>query len=229
MKLSLFSAAEKFGPGAAEKVLRGYEFLPRLVMRLTQLVFAAIVVGLYGTKVGRDHRDGEAQSVDWLYAMFVGGVSGVTCMVYLAVHWFREIRWHFAWDFTLVIFWLALGVRFHVIYQGHSSGDYDDASVRAMKAAIAFDFINTILWLLTGIYSCVRQYAEQKIVAMFEKVFSCFKRKAKGGAEKAARKVAGEHYDDLEMGFDKLNGHPLAQTAKEHIMPKVYERDPRKF
>lgn len=162
--------ATRVGKGAATKQVALYENLARWAARGVQLIFALIVVGLYGHRVDRDRTAGTGQAVGWVYAVLVASLSSITCVVYSVP--FVPVHRAFAWDLVLAVLWLALFGTFAAIFlHRDSDDDYGDGvSIRAMKAAVWVDLVNLLLWLATGAYGCFRTFLGRKARALENRI-----------------------------------------------------------
>jgi hypothetical protein len=144
------------GKGAATKQIGLYENMTRWAARGVQLIFALLVVGLYGHRVDKDRTAGTSQAAGWVYAVLVSSLSCITCVLYAIP--FVPAHRAFAWDLTLAVLWLAVFGTFAAIFLHRDGGEpYDDGvSVRVMKAAVWVDLVNCLLWLATGAYGSFR-------------------------------------------------------------------------
>ncbi|KAI0528163.1 hypothetical protein F5B22DRAFT_24352 [Xylaria bambusicola] len=161
------SLATKFGKGAITKPIYIYETWMRLVGRGLQLIFALIVVGLYGSRVSSDHSHDRSQAVQWVYALFVSSLSAVTAVAFAVPQPFFKTARLFAWDFTLFILWIAAFGTFAVIFLRMPDDDehkwYENTRVSVMRAAVWIDLINALFWLATGGYGCFRTFVSRKV------------------------------------------------------------------
>ncbi|KAI2603267.1 uncharacterized protein GGS25DRAFT_86608 [Hypoxylon fragiforme] len=159
------SFVTKFGKGAATKQVYIYETWLRWVARGIQFILAIIVCGLYGSRVNRDHKDGNPQSVAWVYALIVAGLSSITCFVYAIPNPFSKFQSHrlFAWDLTLFVLWIALFGTFAVIFLKRDDDKYEGTSVALMKCAVWVDLVNALFWAGTGAYGCFRTFVGKKV------------------------------------------------------------------
>ncbi|KAI0967348.1 hypothetical protein F4678DRAFT_446322 [Xylaria arbuscula] len=165
MKLGLF--AKKFGKGAITKPIYLYETWLRLVGRSLQLIFALVVVGLYGSRVSSDHSNGRSQAVQWVYALIVASFSAITAVLFAIPQPFVKTARLFAWDFTLFVLWIAVFGTFAVIFLRMPDDDahkwYENTRVSVMHHAVWVDLVNAIFWLLTGGYGCFRTFVSRKV------------------------------------------------------------------
>ncbi|KAF1816571.1 hypothetical protein P152DRAFT_388440 [Eremomyces bilateralis CBS 781.70] len=130
----------------------------RFALRLLQFVLALTVCGLYGQDLRNAAAAGVYSDSKWIYAVVVGSISAVTCVVYalpiVTSHLF------FAWDALLWILWVAVFGVFGKLYihedpevvnpkDGHGPG------VQRMKNAVWVDLVNMLLWFITAVIGVV--------------------------------------------------------------------------
>ncbi|KAI2603741.1 hypothetical protein GGR54DRAFT_455994 [Hypoxylon sp. NC1633] len=163
--MPLKSLVKKFGKGAATKQVYLYETWLRWIARGIQLILALIVCGLYGSRVDRDRRDGNAQSAAWVYALLVAGLSCVTCFIYGIPNPFAKLQPHrlFAWDLILFILWIAVFGTFAAIFLKREDDEYEGVNVALMKCAVWVDLVNALFWMCTGAYGCFRTFVGKKV------------------------------------------------------------------
>ncbi|KAI6081323.1 hypothetical protein F4821DRAFT_31390 [Hypoxylon rubiginosum] len=164
--MTIKSLATRFGKGAVSKQTYVYELWARWVARGIQFILALVVVGLYGTRVDRDRRHGDPQSPAWVYALFVAGVSCITCVLYAIPNPFsKRLAPHrlFAWDVTLFILWIAVFGAFAAIFLKREEDEYQGTSVAVMKCAVWVDLVNALLWMGTAAYGGVRTFLGRKV------------------------------------------------------------------
>ncbi|KAI1112669.1 hypothetical protein F5Y14DRAFT_252074 [Nemania sp. NC0429] len=165
--MQLKSLVTKYGKGAVTKPLYLYETWLRLVGRALQLIFALVVVGLYGSRVSSDHNAGRPQSARWVYALFVASVSAATSVLFAIPQPFVRTARLFIWDFVLFIFWIAAFGVFAVLFLRMPDDDahkwYENTRVSVMRHAVWIDLVNAIFWLLTGGYGCFRTFVSRKV------------------------------------------------------------------
>ncbi|KAI1428666.1 hypothetical protein F5Y12DRAFT_681751 [Xylaria sp. FL1777] len=165
--MQLGSFASKFGKGAITKSIYIYETWLRLFGRGLQLIFALVVVGLYGSRVSSDHRNDRSQAVQWVFALIVASLSAITSVVFAIPQPFVRTARLFAWDFTLFVLWIAVFGTFAVIFLRMPDDDehkwYENTRVSVMRHAVWVDLVNAIFWLLTGCYGCFRTFVSRKV------------------------------------------------------------------
>lgn len=161
--------AARVGKGAATKQIGLYENMARWIARGIQLIFALIVVGMYGHRVDSDRRDGSSQSAAWLYATVVAGASCITCAVYCIP--FAPVHRLWPVDAVLSLGWLVVFGVFAGIFLHRESGtEYEGTSVRLMKVAVWIDLVNCILWLATTGYGVFRTFLGRKAKAIEDRL-----------------------------------------------------------
>ncbi|KAI0431140.1 hypothetical protein F5Y09DRAFT_204783 [Xylaria sp. FL1042] len=165
--MALGSIASKFGKGAIAKSLYIYETWLRLAGRSLQLIFALVVVGLYGSRVSSDHTNDRSQAVQWVFALIVSSLSAITSVLFAIPQPFVRTARLFAWDFTLFILWIAVFGTFAVIFLRMPDDDahkwYHNTRVSVMRHAVWIDLVNAVFWLLTGAYGCFRTFVSRKV------------------------------------------------------------------
>ncbi|KAI1102123.1 hypothetical protein F4804DRAFT_277080 [Jackrogersella minutella] len=203
MKMPLKSMATKFGKGAATKQIYIYETWLRWVARGIQFILAIIVCGLYGNRVDRDRKAGNAQTAAWVYALVVAGFSCVTCLIYAVPNPFSRMQSHrlFAWDLTLFVLWIALFGTFAAIFLKRDGGEYEGTSVALMKCAVWVDLVNAIFWLCTGVYGCFRTFVGRKVNNKIDH----YQNKVEDGFNSKVDQYAGPAINNFSMKLNPLH------------------------
>ncbi|KAI1203397.1 hypothetical protein F5X97DRAFT_131131 [Nemania serpens] len=211
--MQLKALATKYGKGAVTKPLYIYETWLRLVGRALQLIFALVVVGLYGSRVSSDHSHGRPQAAQWVYALFVASLSAVTAVVFAVPQPFVRTARLFAWDFALFVLWIAAFGVFAVLFLRMPDDDahkwYENVRASTMRHAVWVDLVNAIFWLLTGAYGCFRTFVSRKVDEKIE-----------GKLEQIESKVS-DRFGDSELA-SKLG-------AASHVASKVMPHVPQKL
>ncbi|KAI1350978.1 hypothetical protein F5Y01DRAFT_284291 [Xylaria sp. FL0043] len=165
--MKLAPLASKFGKGAITKPLYIYETWLRLLGRSLQLIFALVVLGLYGSRVSSDHANARPQAVQWVFALLVSALSALTSLLFAIPQPFVRTARLFAWDFTLFVLWIAVFGTFAVIFLRMPHDDahkwYENTRVSVMRHAVWVDLVNAVFWLLTGGYGCFRTFVSRKV------------------------------------------------------------------
>ncbi|GAW19853.1 hypothetical protein ANO14919_093440 [Xylariales sp. No.14919] len=210
MKVGSF--ASKFGKGAITKPLYIYETWLRLVGRGLQLIFALVVVGLYGSRVSSDHRHDRSQAVQWVFALIVASLSAITAILFAIPQPFVKTARLFAWDFVLFILWIAVFGTFAVIFLRMPDDDehkwYENTRVSVMRHAVWIDLVNAVFWLLTGGYGCFRTFVSRKV-----------DEKIDGIETKVSDKVS-DKFGDSNLGSKIGKAQDMASKAAPFVAPK---------
>ncbi|KAI3326095.1 hypothetical protein HD806DRAFT_434182 [Xylariaceae sp. AK1471] len=221
--MQLKSFATKFGKGAITKPIYIYETWLRLVGRSLQLIFALVVLGLYGSRVSSDHSAGNSQAVQWVYAVIVGSLSAITSILFAIPQPFVKTARLFAWDFVLFVLWISVFGTFAVIFLRMPEDDehkwYENTRVSTMRHAVWVDLVNAIFWLLTGGYGCFRTFVSRKV-----------DEKIDGKLEQLEGKVS-DKFNNSNLG-SKLGGESGLGSklgAASHIASKVAPHVAPKF
>ncbi|KAI0406487.1 hypothetical protein F4802DRAFT_100338 [Xylaria palmicola] len=207
----------KFGKSAITKPLYLYETWLRLVGRGLQLVFALVVIGLYGTRVREDRSEGHHQAVQWLYALTVGGLSALTAILFAIPQPFVRTARLFAWDLVMFVLWIAAFGTFAVIFLRMPDDDahkwYQGTRVSTMRSAVWIDLVNAIFWLLTGLYGCFRTFVSRKVD---EKIDS----KLEQLGDHVSDKLGGQ-FENVDLGSKVGAAANIASKFAPKIGPKM--------
>lgn len=124
--------------------------MARATLRTIQFSSAIIVIGIYGSELNyRSIRD-YTPITNEIYAQVVGILSVIT----VGFHCFVTVKraaW-VLWDLVLCVLWAALAGVYGSTYldgSGALAAEDEVKSADGMKAAIAFDLLSMVLWLLT--------------------------------------------------------------------------------
>lgn len=201
-----FNEGAGVGKTAGKSWLKTFEVIPRLVCRGLQFLFAIIACGFYGNRVDAESKAGDGVSAEWIYAVMVAGLSAVTAVLFVAatplgaipvigsaLKLFKTYR-AFAWDMILFIAWIVTFGIFAGIFLkrgGEDEDRYKGSNTSAMKAAVWIDFVNAILWIVSGIYGATKTFLGDKMDEATDKaghkLFS--KKKSTGKADVYAESV----------------------------------------
>ena len=131
----------------------------RAALRTLQFCSAIIIIGIYGSEL--HHRSNHAASTpitNEIYALVVGLLSVFT----VGLHCFLTIKRvpYIVWDFVMCVLYAALAGTFGGTYLVVGSREELAAedrvkSLEGMKAAVAFDLLGLVLWLLTFLQGSV--------------------------------------------------------------------------
>ncbi|KAM0243846.1 hypothetical protein ACHAPO_000707 [Fusarium lateritium] len=120
------------------------------VIHFFLFALALATCGLYGTDVHHANQQGKYSDSKWVYAVVVGSISAVTCVLYF-VPFVLRIAGVFVpvWDFILFVLWIALfGVFGKMYINEDAEGDGD---VRRMKNAVWVDLTSALLWFIAAL------------------------------------------------------------------------------
>ncbi|KAF9729397.1 hypothetical protein PMIN06_011062 [Paraphaeosphaeria minitans] len=184
------------GKTAAKTWLKTFEVVPRMVCRGLQFLFALIACGYY---VNANSNGGAAV---WLFAIAVSGLSAATAAVFALATPLAAIPFiggrmkvvktyrAFGWDLTLFVTWLVAFGVFAGIFLHRDNGDvFKGAKPAPMKVAVWIDFVNAVLWLLSGVYGAVKTFLGDKADAVTQRLGEKMFKKRE--AEVVAGKEAG--------------------------------------
>ncbi|KAI8683351.1 hypothetical protein NCS56_00459600 [Fusarium sp. Ph1] len=116
-------------------------------LHLCCFALALTTCGLYGTDLHHANQQHKYSDSKWVYAVVVGSISAVTCVVYFVPFILRIAGVVVAiWDFILFILWIALfGVFGKMYINEDAEGDSD---VQRMKNAVWVDLTSALLWFI---------------------------------------------------------------------------------
>ncbi|KAF7563550.1 hypothetical protein G7046_g600 [Stylonectria norvegica] len=120
------------------------------VLHLFLFALALATCGLYGTDLHKAHEHDKYADSKWIYAVVVGSISAVTCVVYFIPPILRVGGFFVAiWDFILFILWIALfGVFGKLFIHENPEGD---GGIKRMKNAVWVDLTSALLWLIVAV------------------------------------------------------------------------------
>lgn len=120
------------------------------VVHIVGFALALTVCGLYGKDLSRANEQDKYADSKWVYAVVVGGISAVTCLLYL-IPFILRIAGIVApiWDFILFILWIAVFGVFGKMYINEDAEG--DSNITRMKNAVWVDLANALLWLFASI------------------------------------------------------------------------------
>ncbi|KAM5349645.1 hypothetical protein ACJ41O_006150 [Fusarium nematophilum] len=178
-----FNEGTETGKTVGKAWLKTFEVVPRLVCRGLQFLFAIIACGFYGNRVAADDKADDGFSPEWILAIIVAGVSATTAILFVAatplgalpyigsrLKLFKTYR-AFAWDLILFIAWIVVfGIFAAIFLHRDSDNPYKGSSTGSMKVAVWIDMVNSLLWLASGLYGCVKTFLGDKADEMTDKV-----------------------------------------------------------
>lgn len=179
----VFNQGADMGKDAGKSWLKTFEVIPRLVCRGLQFLFAIIAVGFYGNRVDVESRAGDAVAAEWIYGTLIGGLSAVTAVLFVVasplsalpfiggkLNIFKTYK-AFPWDFFLFIAWIVVfGIFAGIFLKMDDDDDHKGSNTSAMKGAVWIDFVNAILWLVSGVYGCIKTCLGEKVDKVTNKV-----------------------------------------------------------
>jgi hypothetical protein len=188
--------AARAGKGVATKQIGLYENMARWIARGIQLIFALIIVGMYGHRVDEDRQESHLQSAAWMYGTVVAGASAITAVVYCIP--FVPVYRLWVVDAVLSVGWLVVFGVFAGIFLHRESGtDYEGTSVRLMKVAVWIDLVNVLLWMATTGWGVFRTFLSKKAKHFENKIdnkLDCLEEQAMGKiSEKLPRRMDPAH------------------------------------
>ncbi|KPM43961.1 hypothetical protein AK830_g2601 [Neonectria ditissima] len=194
-----FNEGAETGKTMGKTWLKTFEVVPRLVCRGLQFVFALIACGFYGHRVDEDRERKDGFSPEWYLALVVAGVSAVTALVFVAATPIGAIPYvgskikitktyrAFAWDLILFVSWIVVFGIFAGIFLHRDSDDkYKGSTTGPMKIAVWVDLVNSLLWVVSGVYGCLKTFLGDKADEMTDKMGQKLFDKKKAAADKNA-------------------------------------------
>ncbi|KAM5368321.1 hypothetical protein ACJZ2D_009589 [Fusarium nematophilum] len=120
------------------------------VLHLCCFALALATCGLYGTDIQHANQQGKYSDPKWVYAVVVGAISAVTCVLYFVPFVLRLAGVVASiWNFILFVLWIALFGIFGKMYINEDAeGDND---VQRMKNAVWVDLASALLWLIAAL------------------------------------------------------------------------------
>ncbi|KAF6790026.1 uracil phosphoribosyltransferase [Colletotrichum sojae] len=192
-----FNEGADAGKTVGKTWLKTFEVVPRLVCRGLQFVLALIAVGLYGNRVHADDRADEGFSAEWIFAVVVAGSSALSAVLFVAatplgaipyvggkIKLFKTYR-AFGWDLFLFIMWIVVfGIFAGIFLKRDGEDEYKGSSTGLMKTAVWVDLVNAILWLVSGVYGCLKTFLGERADRLSDKVGQkLFEKKTKAPAK----------------------------------------------
>ncbi|EXU96901.1 hypothetical protein X797_009984 [Metarhizium robertsii] len=127
-------------------------------LHLVCFALALAVCGLYGQDLNHAHRQHVHSDSKWVssrlsarvYAVVVGALSAVTCVVWFVPALLRHAGVFGAvWNSILFILWITL---FGLFIHENAEGDGD---IQRMKNAVWVDLTSALLWLISAVATTV--------------------------------------------------------------------------
>jgi hypothetical protein len=124
----------------------------RTTLRTLQFACAIIILGLYGSECHYRNAFTDTPITNEIYALVVGLLSVITVGIYCFLT-VKRVQ-YVLWDFVLCVLYAALAGTFggtYLVVGGEEELLAEDRvrSLRGMKAAVIFDLIGLVLWLVT--------------------------------------------------------------------------------
>ncbi|KZZ88509.1 hypothetical protein AAL_08067 [Moelleriella libera RCEF 2490] len=127
---------------------------------------ALAVCGLYGQDLDRARKAGSYSDSKWVYAVVVGALSAVTCLVYFVPVLLRHSGIVGAvWNFLLFILWIALfGVFGKLFIHENPEGN---SAIQRMKNAVWVDLVSALLWLFSSVATAIYWWKHREHRSLF--------------------------------------------------------------
>ncbi|KAG0633921.1 hypothetical protein HOY80DRAFT_1012744 [Tuber brumale] len=119
--------------------------IPRLILRILQILISLAASGIYGRDLQSATRKGERADPRWVFAEVVVGVSIVLAIVYL-LPFVRSFRMFYL-DGIVFLFWVVLLGIFGMLFGRVDCRGAGDC--RRMKGGIWVDVVGVLLWFAT--------------------------------------------------------------------------------
>lgn len=157
------------GTKAATAPLRAAENIPRLVVRGLQFLFALIMVGIYGVRVGDGQKDASESSSAWYFGLVVGVMACISALILAFTAPFgaisKKFKTHhlFGWDLLLSLLWfIAFGVFMGIFHHRSSDDPFKGSNTTVQKSVTWIDLLNALFWLISGVYGFVKTWMGRK-------------------------------------------------------------------
>ncbi|KAF4470583.1 uracil phosphoribosyltransferase [Fusarium albosuccineum] len=169
-----FNEGADTGKTMGKTWLKTFEVVPRMICRGLQFIFGLIACGFYASN---------NVSAACTFAIAISVISTITAVLFVAatplgalpyigskLKLFKTYR-AFAWDLILFLMWIIVFGIFAVIFLKRDSDDpYKDSSTSAMKIAVWIDLVNSIFWLTSGVYGCIKTFLGEKADELTDKM-----------------------------------------------------------
>lgn len=171
----------ELGTKAVTAPLRVWENIPRLIVRGLQFLFGIIIVGIYGVRVGNGQKNADQASAIWWFGMIVAVLACISALILAltaplgAVSNKFKVHFLFGWDLGLSLLWIIVfGICMHIFHNRDSSDPYKGSSVSLEKSAAWLDLVNSILWLISGVYGGIKTWVSRRRDALKDKAQNKF-------------------------------------------------------
>lgn len=146
--------------------------LVALILRVAELVFAAIVAGLTGEYLHKTSGVSAWDNGRFIYSVVVAGLSILLALIWLIP--FTSSFFHYPADFFIsIMWWVVFGLL--VNFVGDACGyifNWDNIAIRRddqcgkWKAIIAFSFLSALCWLVSALLSVYVVHRERRNAAV---------------------------------------------------------------
>lgn len=129
----------------------------RATLRTLQFSSAILIIGLYGSELNYRSNQSDTPITNEIYALIVGLLSVIT----VGLHCFLTVKRvpFIVWDFVVCVLYAALAGTYGTTYLVGGADELEAMdrvrSLDGMKAAVAFDLLGMVLWLLTFLQGSV--------------------------------------------------------------------------
>ncbi|KHO00440.1 uncharacterized protein MAM_01218 [Metarhizium album ARSEF 1941] len=135
-------------------------------LHLVCFALALAVCGLYGQDINNAHQKQKYSDSKWVYAVVVGALSAVTCVVWFIPALLRHAGVFGAiWNLLLFILWITLFGVFGALFI-HEKAE-GDSGIQRMKNAVWVDLTSALLWLISAIATTIYWWRHRDTRSMF--------------------------------------------------------------
>ncbi|RPB05247.1 hypothetical protein L873DRAFT_1663433 [Choiromyces venosus 120613-1] len=127
---------------------RAFITLPRLALRILQLLLALTIAGIYGQDLHMASKHNVSAGPRWVFAEVVAGLSFLLAGIYL-LPFVRSFRTFFL-DGVLFLFWMILFGIFGGLFIGRDCSAKSSAgNCERMKAGAWVDMVGMLAWFFS--------------------------------------------------------------------------------
>ncbi|OAQ60525.1 membrane-associating domain-containing protein [Pochonia chlamydosporia 170] len=135
-------------------------------LHLVCFALALAVCGLYGQDLHNANDQDKYMDSKWVYAVVVGSLSAVTCVVWFIPAILRHAGIIGAiWNTILFILWITLFGVFGALYI-HENPE-GDGNIKRMKSAVWVDLVSALLWLVSAIATTIYWWRHRDVRSQF--------------------------------------------------------------